>query len=65
MIINDMNKVVKILMSRDGMPQDHAERLVQETRDEIMMLDNPLEADDVLMDYLGLEPDYLEDVLNF
>lgn len=65
MIINDMNKVVEILMSRDGMPQDHAERLVQETRDEIMMLDNPLEADDVLMDYLGLESDYLEDVLNF
>ena len=60
-----MNKVVKILMERDGMPQEHAERLVRETRDEIMMLDNPLEADDVLMDYLGLEPDYLEDVLNF
>lgn len=60
-----MNKVVEILMNRDNMPQEHAERLVQETRDEIMMLDNPLEADDVLMDYLGLEPDYLEDVLNF
>lgn len=60
-----MNKVVEILMNRDGMPQDHAERLIRETRDEIMMLDNPLEADDVLMDYLGLEPDYLEDVLNF
>jgi len=60
-----MNKVVEILMERDAMPQEHAERLVRETRDEIMMLDNPLEADDVLMDYLGLEPDYLEDVLNF
>jgi len=60
-----MNKVVEILMNRDNMPQEHAERLVRETRDEIMMLDNPLEADDVLMDYLGLEPDYLEDVLNF
>ena len=60
-----MNKVVEILMERDGMPQEHAERLVRETRDEIMMLDNPLEADDVLMDYLGLDPDYLEDVLNF
>jgi hypothetical protein len=60
-----MNKIVKILMDRDGMPQEHAERLVRETRDEIMMLDNPLEADDVLMDYLGLESDYLEDVLNF
>ena len=60
-----MNRVVEILMNRDGMPQDHAERLVRETRDEIMMLDDPLEADDVLIDYLGLEPDYLEDVLNF
>ena len=60
-----MNRVVEILMNRDGMPQDHAERLIQETRDEIMMLDNPLEADDVLLDYLGLESDYLEDVLNF
>lgn len=60
-----MNRVVQILMERDDMPQEHAERLVQETRDEIMMLDNPLEADDVLMDYLALEPDYLEDVLNF
>lgn len=60
-----MNRVVEILMNRDGMSQDHAERLVNETRDEIMMLDNPLEADDVLLDYLGLESDYLEDVLNF
>ena len=38
---------------------------INETRDEIMMLDNPLEADDVLMEYLGLESDYLHDVLNF
>ena len=60
-----MNRVVEILMNRDNMPQEHAERLVQETRDEIMMLDNPLEADDVLMEYLGLESDYLHDVLNF
>lgn len=60
-----MNRVVEILMNRDGMPQDHVERLVNETRDEIMMLDNPLEADTVLMEYLGLEPDYMFDVLNF
>ena len=60
-----MNRVVEILMKRDNMPQDHAEKLVEETRDEIMVLDNPLEADDVLMEYLGLEPDYLFDVLNF
>ena len=60
-----MNKIVEILMKRDDLSQEHAERLVKETQDEIMMLDNPLDADDVLMDYLGLEPDYLFDVLNF
>lgn len=60
-----MNRVVKILMERDDMSQEHAERLIKETRDEIMMLDNPLDADDVLAVYLGIEPDYLFDVLNF
>ena len=60
-----INNIVKILMERDGMSEEHAIKLVNETRDEIMMLDNPLEADDVLMEYLGLEPDYLFDLLNF
>lgn len=60
-----MNRVVEILMKRDDLSQEHAERLVKETQDEIMMLYNPLDADEVLMDYLGLEPDYLFDVLNF
>ena len=59
-----MNKVVKILMQRDGISEEEARALIKETRDEIMMLDNPLEADNVLMEYLGLEPDYLFDILN-
>lgn len=59
-----MNKVVEIIMERDNLDQDYAEKLVKETRDEIISLDNPLEADDVLYDYLRLEPDYLFDVLN-
>ena len=60
-----MNKVIKILMERDGITEDEARSLINETRDEIMMLDNPLEADNVLMEYLGLEPDYMFDILNF
>ena len=59
-----MNKIIKILMQRDGISEEEARALVKETRDEIMMLDNPLEADNVLMEYLGLEPDYLFDILN-
>lgn len=54
-----MNKVIKILMERDGITEEEARSLINETRDEIMMLDNPMEADNVLMEYLGLEPDYL------
>ena len=60
-----MNKIVKILMERDGIDEEEARSLIKETRDEIMMLDNPFEADTVLMEYLGLEPDYMFDILNF
>lgn len=58
-----MNKIVKILMERDGINEEEARSLIKETRDEIMMLDNPLEADTVLMEYLGLEPDYIFEIL--
>ena len=58
-----MNRVVEILMNRDEIDQETAEALVRETRDEIFSLDNPLEADDIIADYLGLEPGYLEDIL--
>ena len=54
-----MKEVIRILMQRDGISEEEARALIKETRDEIMMLDNPLEADNVLMEYLGLEPDYL------
>lgn len=59
-----MKKIIKILMERDGISEEEARTLINETRDEIMMLDNPLDADTVLMEYLGLEPDYLFDILN-
>lgn len=58
-----MNNIVDILMKRDNMTQEDAEALVNETRDEIMMLDDPMQADDIIMNYLGLEPDYLFDLL--
>jgi len=60
-----MNRVVEILVKRDGISVSEAMALVKETRDEIVMLDNPLEADDIIQEYLGLEPDYLEDILGY
>ncbi len=59
-----MNKVVKILMERDEIDRETAEAIVCETRDELMNLENPFEADDVMRDYLELEPDYIFDVLD-
>lgn len=62
-----MNRVVKILMERDGIDHEEAESLVRETRDEILNLDesNVFEADDIMRDYLELEPDYIFDILDF
>ena len=57
-----MNKVIEILMNRDHMDYEEARILVKETVDEI--ISNPNEADQIMLDYLGLEPDYIMDVLN-
>ena len=60
-----MNRVVKILMERDGDTQEIAEARVRECRDELMMLDfdELMDYDDIIYEYLGLEPDYLDDIL--
>ena len=52
-----MNKIVEILMERDGITEEDARALIEETRDEIMC--NPENADEIIQDYLGLEPDFI------
>lgn len=58
-----MNRVIEILMQRDGIDREYAEKLIKETRDEIICSD-VMDADEIIMDYLNLEPDYLEDILS-
>ena len=62
-----MNRIVKILMERDDIDQEIAESLVIKTRDEILSLDdaNVFEADEIIYEYLGLESDYIFDMLDF
>lgn len=62
-----MRRIVEILMRRDGLPKEEAEFLVKSTLDEI---DEAItygagieEVEDVIMDNLGLEPDYVEELL--
>lgn len=60
-----MNRVVKILMERDNIDRETAEALVKETRDELMLIENPLEYDQIIAEYLELEPEYIFDILKF
>lgn len=57
-----MNKVVKILMERDGMTKKEAENLIEETR-EMILASSSTYADDIMLDMLGLEPDYIMDII--
>lgn len=56
-----MNRVIDILMKRDGIEYEDARNLVKETKDEI--ISNPIDANEIIKDYIGLEADYLEDIL--
>lgn len=59
-----MKRVVGILQRRDNISREEAERQVQECRE--AMLEAIASGDDpeeVFMDELGLEPDYIPEVL--
>lgn len=58
-----MNKITKILIERDGMTREEAEKLIAETREEILSSDHLFEVEDIIMDNLGLEPDYIFDLI--
>lgn len=59
-----MNRVINILMRRDNLTQQEAEDRALEVKQ--MMEDcnyNPEECVDIMSDELGLEMDYIEDLL--
>lgn len=61
-------KPIKILMEKDNITYGEAKQLVTECRDALLKTNsNPnsdILADEIIMDYLGLEPDYLYDILD-
>lgn len=59
-----MNIVVAILMKRDGMSEAYAIELVKETKEELLNSDTFF-PDDIIWNNLGLEPDYLMDILGY
>lgn len=60
--------IINILVKRDGMDDYDAQRLVDEAQQEIDIIieqgGDILEAEDVIEDLFGLEPDYLTTFLN-
>lgn len=57
------NSVIEILMRRDELTRQEAEEVIEEVRE--LMIENPDDAAEILMDELGLEMDYLFDILDF
>ena len=55
-------RVAEIIAKRDEISIAEAQEMVDECREAIMH-SSIWEADDIIMDYLGLEPDYLFDIL--
>lgn len=65
---HNKDRVIKILMSRDNMTLQEAKQLVIECRDALLEANNnpnsDILADEIIMDYLGLEPDYFFDIMS-
>lgn len=61
-----MNRVVKIIMERDNLTQEEAQETVDLCKEEIHNAIEDgrwYEVEDIVADYLGLEPDYIMDLL--
>ena len=57
-----MEEIISILMRRDHLTRIEAYDLIEECREEILNAcaeGRYWEAEDILADYLGIEPDYL------
>lgn len=58
------SRVIRILMKRDGMTQDEAAALLDDVLNMVYdSIANGDDAEDIWMDELNLEPDYLMDCL--
>ena len=64
-----MNKeLVKLIAKRDGISENEAYEICEQCRHDILhAIDKNCgieEVEDILMDWLGLEPDYFMDLMN-
>lgn len=65
---NETNRIINILMERDGLTKEEAKDLYKETQDmlnEAIENGDFMECDQIIADQLGLEPDYLMDIIGY
>ena len=60
--MSNQNEVIRILMKRDDLTEEEARERVEEVREMLSEAD-PWEAEDILADELGLEMDYIFDII--
>ncbi len=59
-----MDRIVNILMQRDGYSEEEAIELIEETREEIMeSQDDMIRWEEILWSNLNLEPDFIFEFL--
>lgn len=59
-----MNRVVEILMRRDGISRNEAELIVEDVREALEGCNGSyIEAENIMYSELGLEMDYIFDIL--
>lgn len=58
-----MTNLIEILVKRDGIDEEEAKELILETQEQIINSD-PFEAEDIICENLGLELDYIFDILS-
>ena len=63
-MVSSIDELISIIMHRDGISRNEAENLVKDCQREIddaIFHDGSLDlVEDIIADYLGLEPDYLD-----
>jgi len=59
-----METLLDILMQRDGLSEEEALELIEEVKEACLeAIDQGEDPEEVFIDMLGLEPDYLYDIL--
>ena len=61
MEITANNSIIKILMDRDGLSFNEAKNLFIETQS--LIENDPMDAENIMCEQLGLEMDYIFDIL--